>query len=115
MGIAEKRQEFADALSTVDGVHGYPYPPNPLREGDAWPVGPVLTREAGTAFMATWRIRVVLPSDERAAAAWFDERWPDLFFAINPVAFVDQAVPVTIAEDQGATVLGIEITARAEE
>lgn len=115
MSLTAKRQEFADALSMVDGVHGYPYPPNPLREGDAWPVGPSLDRQGGTAFEATWAIRVVAPQDERAAAEWFDGLWPDVFTALERVAFVDRAAPIRITNPGQPDLLAFEITARAEE
>lgn len=115
MSLIGTRKAIADALSMVDGVTGYPFPPSVTREGDGWPVGPVLDRDTGTAFMAVWRIHVVTPVDEQAAAEWFDRMWPPLFYALSPVVFVERAAPIKLSADQGNTLLAVEITAHAEE
>ena len=75
MSLADGRTELAGILSTVSGVAGHRYRPSAARSGDAWPLVESLDNEQVGAFQVTWRVVVVLPSDERAASDWFDTHW----------------------------------------
>jgi len=113
VSLIGRRDEIAAALSTVTGVHGYAYRPAVPRSGDAWPLLGPLTRAAGMAFEVTWRVLVVLPSDERAASQWVDANYEAVVDALEPIGFVDQVEPVllsTSAGDQQA----LQITMRGE-
>ena len=114
MSFTGKRQQVAAALSTVPDVHGYAYRPPSAAVGDAWPLLGPLDRQGGTAFLATWRIRVLLPQDEEQASVWMDEHWPALFYALEPHGFVQRGVPAMFAA-AGGEMYGLEITMIAEE
>jgi hypothetical protein len=114
MSLANFRTDAAAALGTVPDVHGYSKRPSTPAEGNAWPLLGPLDRAQGTAFMATWLVRVILPQDEDAASAWLDVHWPLLFYALSPYGFVQRAVPVML-EAAGGNLYALEITMIAEE
>lgn len=113
MTLIAKRAEFATALSTVDDVTGYAYRPATPKTGDAWPLLGPLERDDGLAFMVTWRVIVLLPSDERDASAFIDAHFEDLVDALEPIAFVDGATPVGRPAEAGSE-YALEITTRSE-
>lgn len=108
------RQQVAAALGTVPDVRGHSQRPSTVAEGDAWPLLGPFDRAQGTAFLATWRVRVILPQDEDAASAWLDVHWPALFYALSPHAFVQRGLPVMIPAS-GGDLYALEITLIAEE
>lgn len=72
-------------------------------------------RDAGTAFMVTWAVRVFMPQDERSASMWWDAHWPALFYALEQyVGTVDRFAPVLITMQAGDQ-LAFEITIRTGE
>jgi hypothetical protein len=111
MTLVGKRQELANALSGVPDVRGFPFRPTSPDVGDAWPIMGPLDRAAGTAFLVTWLVRVLVPQDEQDASTWFDEHWPHLFEALEVHGSVSRAVPVVLSQDQ----LAFEIVLTAEE
>lgn len=117
MSMETRRLEFANALSTVADVTGYDIRPDVLSEGDAWPLlgRPAARHRSGSSYEITWLIRVVAPQDERAAVRWWDLRWPHLWEAIHPIAFVDGFDPVLLDASGGPGLFAYEITCRAEE
>jgi hypothetical protein len=90
------RAATAAALSTVEGVNGFERRPATARAGSAWSTFGGGARAAGTAFMTTWNVFVVVPQDEDAAVEWFDARWEALFFALEDVGYVASVVPVLL-------------------
>ena len=114
MSLVGKRQQLATALTAVPDVTGHAHRPSTPAIGDAWPVLGPLTRQRGTAFLASWRIRVLLPQDEEAASVWMDEHWPPLFYALQPHGFIQQMAPVMLAST-GGEMYALEITLTAEE
>lgn len=113
MSLEDKRQEFADALSTVGDVTGFPYRPATPRAGDAWPLLSSMERGPGSTFEDTWRVRVFLPQDERLASQWIDSHAEALFVAVNPVAFIERFEPVTLTAGTTSQ-FALEITCRSE-
>jgi len=114
VSLAGKRQEFADALSTVDDVTGYAYRPADPRAGDAWPVWGGSDRDDDRLpFTTSWRVVIQLPQEERASDEWIDAHEQDLFDAISPVAFIDGFAPANLG-GQNSTVYGLVITTRSE-
>lgn len=113
MSLVGDRQAIATALSTVEGVKGYPKRPKTTKVGDGWPLLGALERGPGMSFAATWRVLVQLPSDELAASDWIDTRHEDLADALEPVGYVDRIEPVAIATEAGDK-LGVQITIRSE-
>lgn len=114
MTLAGMRAQFAAALNGVGGCQGHPYRPSVPNTGDCWPVMGPADRAAGTAFMQTWGVRVLLPSDEVAAADWWDQHWAAIFTVLEPVGFVSRTEPVTIPIS-GGELLAMQITVQTEE
>jgi hypothetical protein len=107
------RASIAAALSAVEGVTGYAKKPKVTRAGDAWPLINQLTRGPGSAFETTWRIAVTIGADEATATDQFDTLVPAVTQALQEVAFVDLARPITIPTEAG-DLYGVEIIARSE-
>jgi hypothetical protein len=114
VSLAGKRQQIAAALDSVADVHGHEHRPSTMAVGDAWPLLGPLDRVRGTAFVATWRVRLILPQDEEAASEWLDEHWPPLFYALERHGSVTRAVPVMLPAG-GGDMYALEITLLAEE
>jgi hypothetical protein len=116
--FAETRDSIAAALSTADGVTGYPVRPTTIKAGAAWPLLSTVDHGPGAAFSATWRVIVILPGDEVTAIDQTDALLPGLVEALSPVLFVDRAEPVgwEIREGQTlvATLPALAITGRSE-
>jgi hypothetical protein len=106
------RRDIADAVSSVTGVTGHEFRPDVLGDGDAWPLIASLTRE-GAGWTTSWRVLLVLPADEAAAAARLEAIAQDLTDALQPVAAVDLIEPVTI-KTQAGDLAGLQITARSD-
>lgn len=113
MTFTDTRSRLATALSTVAGVSGYQYPPKTLKAGAAWPLLSTAERGPGTAFAGSWRVMVCLGGDERTATTKTDELLPLLTAALDPTAYVEQAIPVVIATNAG-DMFALEITCRSE-
>lgn len=115
MSHAADRAAIAAALSEVEGVTGYEYPPNPPKTGDAWPMWSGSDRDQGRAFLNTWRAVVVLPEEDRMASVWVDEHHDALVDAIedNDVAFVDRLEPGVVKTSAG-DLLALQIVMRSE-
>jgi hypothetical protein len=116
MTMTQRRMELAAALECVPDVTGYPFRPEVLAEGAAWPIlgRPAATHKAGSAYEITWLVRVVTPQDEVAATKWFDVRWPYLYEALTPVGFV-LGFDAVLLDASGGTLFAFEITLRSEE
>lgn len=114
MSMTGTRNDVVAALMGVADVQGYAYRPVTPVIGDAWPVMGPLVRDAGSAFLVTWSVRVVLPQDEPAAAEWIDAHWPVLFEVLERVGYIERAEPALLQLVVGE-LLAFEITLRAEE
>lgn len=104
MSLVGQRQEIADALSTVTGVHGHPYRPAVIGPGDAWPLLDNLNRdqESSPDFLVTWRLLVVLATvDERRSAEQLDALQDAVIEALVDVGWVRRIEPVPIATSAG--------------
>jgi hypothetical protein len=107
------RQSIADALSTVDGITGYPERPKVTKAGDAWALVNQLTRGPGAAFQTEWRIAVTIAADVATATDRFDTLIPEVTQALQEVAYVDSARPIAVPTEAG-DLYGAEILARSE-
>jgi hypothetical protein len=107
------RTAIAAALTTVTGVKGYAWRPRAFKAGDAWPLLGETSRGPGRSWQVDWKVFVVLGNDEKAAADKADALLPDLCAALDPVAFVDTATPITITTDAGE-LYALELRARSE-
>jgi hypothetical protein len=101
MSLTEDRQEFADALSSVDDVTGHPYRPRTLPTGAAWPLLQGLDRGPANDYETTWRLVVILPSDEVRASEWFDAHHEPITEALADIGYVDRVEPGLVATDSG--------------
>ena len=113
MSFEATREELAAQLSTVEGVKGYAKRPTILTPGDAWPLLGSIGDRSGAAFQVTWRVIVILGKDEAAAIDKAEALLPELFEAIDPVAYVDGGQPFAVPT-QGGELFALEITARSE-
>jgi hypothetical protein len=114
MSLKSVRDQIVQALYGVPGVTPYRHRPDVLAEGAAWPLFGPSTRDAGTAFLQTWRVTVVLPADEIQASDWIDSHWALLFERLSPVGFVDTWTPAMLPTSAGE-LFTMMITMRAEE
>ncbi|HEY9522837.1 MAG TPA: hypothetical protein VIR33_06335 [Thermopolyspora sp.] len=113
MSFGTTRAELAAQLSTVAGVTGYAKRPTILKPGDAYPLLGGIGDRSGSAFQVTWRVIVILGKDEAAAIDKAEALLPELFEAIDPVAYVDGATPFAVPT-QGGELFALEITTRSE-
>lgn len=111
--LATTRDAIAEALSTADGVTGYPVRPTVLKAGAAWPLLASVDRGPGQSYAISWRVLVVLGPDELTAISQVDAFLPVLVDALLGVLFVEQATPVTLATNAG-DLFALQITGRSE-
>lgn len=114
MSLASTRQSFADVLSGVAGVQGYPKRPAAPSVGDAWPVWRIAALDDNSQqFTNGWDLLVYMPQDEAAADDWIDDHIQELIEALEPVAAVDSYQPANLAPS-GSSVFGLLINTRSE-
>lgn len=115
-GIGPARDAIAAALSTVDGVTGWPRRPRTIRPGDGWPVWRGAERQpAGFAMAHTFSILLALPPAEQDADGFVDDHGDDLIGALEDGAlFVTGMQPVTISAGDDGSLLGLQIDGRTE-
>lgn len=101
MSLQGQREAIAAALSAVDDVTGHQYRPRTMPPGTAWPLLGGLDEGPAHDFLATWRIVVVLPSDEIAASKWFDTHHEDLADALADFGRVKRIEPGLVQTDSG--------------
>lgn len=109
MTLATARAEIAQALSTVPDVSGFPKAPSVPNIGDGWPVLGPAVRDRGDAFLVTWAVRVAVPDDQDAAEDWWDQHWPNLFYALERVGPVSGFTKILLGTSAGDR-LAYEIT-----
>lgn len=112
-GLVGAREQVAAALSSVPGVTGHVRRPGTARPGDAWPLLGSLVRGPGYTWEITWRVLVLLPGDESAAADWIDATADAVLDALAPWGFVDRMEPVVVGSGDAAR-FAVEITMRSE-
>lgn len=111
MSLADDRQRFADALSTVTDVTGHTHMPSTLNTGDAWPRWTGSDREDGRAFLHLWDVAVVLPVDDIETGTWTDDHLDALVDALEAnVGFVERVEPVVLPQNQ----FGLRLTVRGD-
>jgi len=116
MSLGEKRQALADALSTVDGITGYPKRPNVITVGTAWPLfqGKEPDDDQRIAFRHNWAIAVVVGDDELSADAFIDDgRDEDVADALQSLLYVTAIRPSTLPTDVGL-MYALTITGESE-
>lgn len=101
MSLTADRATFQQILSGIEGVKGHKYRPSAMRDGDAWPMLESLDDPEATAFVATWRILVVLPPDEVRASEWFSDHHELISDALADVGYVDRIEPGLIVTEAG--------------
>lgn len=96
------RQEIADILSTIDGVHGSAYMPDQTNEGDAWPKVELLEATGpANALEVTWNIFILLPADEKSAGTWFADMYQVVADAFEGYANVQRIEPAAVFTEVG--------------
>jgi hypothetical protein len=113
MSLVTDRTDLAEVLSTIDGVRGFKYRPKDFSAGDAWPLIETVTRDQGAYLRVTWRVIIILPTDEKAASAWFSDHLEDITDALDQFAYVEEAKPY-IQQTGAGDVNAIELTMSKE-
>lgn len=103
MSLAE-RTPIAAALSAVDGVQGFAYRPKAARLGDAWPVWVSCAQVTPGIFETSWRVEILVPTDELRREEWIDERLQGLVDSLSEVLYVVSAAP-GVSSDTPALIL----------
>jgi len=102
MSLTGQRQEFLDALDTVDEVNAFAYRPAAPKTGDAWPLIQDMERQTALNFDVTWRVVVILPDDERKASDWFEAHHEPIAEALEEAfAYVERIEPGLVATEGG--------------
>lgn len=116
MSIAATKQQIADAVTGVAGITCFPSKPTILQAGDAFVRWGGWERADGAAYVATYRVIVVLPQTSEDAADEFAYAHADaLEDALRPLMFVDSILPTELpAEGQGRGLLTLTISGRTE-
>lgn len=113
MSIVDDRAEIAAALSTVDGVKGYEYPPRNAKPGDGWALLPTWELNGGLVWQAEWSVVVLLPADDRKASEWVDEHFDAIVTALRVPGFPTNA-QMSVMETEAGDRSVLEITMRSE-
>jgi hypothetical protein len=114
MSNATKRTDIAAAVSTIDGLRGFAKQPTSPNTGDAWPQWSGGERADGAMFVNSWRVYVILPSDDTTADEWADLYGDLLAEALEPVMFVEAITPARLAVTGTGDLLALMITGRSE-
>lgn len=108
------RQAIADALTTVDGVTGYPYRPKAPKIGDAYPLIEQIERFQGLMFIPSWKVQLWLGGDEFKADEFLEQVAVPVAQALqnSDTLYVTTVLPVAIGT-QGGDVFAAEFTGNA--
>jgi hypothetical protein len=116
MPFTDTRVLIATALDSVSGVTGHTFRPASVATGSAWPQLVAISRGPGDAFMTTWQITVILGADERVAANFIDDLWPELVDElenVNGIVYVADAAPTALPM-QGQNMQALQVTVTAD-
>jgi len=101
MSLSADRAELAQILSTIDGVSGFAYRPKIMSSGNAWPLLGPLERGPADDYLATWRVVIILPTDERKASDWFANHLEDITDALDQFSYVERIEPYAVQTEGG--------------
>ena len=115
MSLASKRLALAAALSTVDGITGYPKRPTVITVGSAWVLWRGMEPDADQpiAWRHTWAVAVVVGDTEDAADAFVAERAGDVADALHAELYVTSIQPSVLPVESGA-MFAITVTGESE-
>lgn len=115
MSLAAKRQALAAALSTVDGITGYPKRPTVITVGSAWVLwrGMEPDSDQRIAWRHTWAVVVVVGDSEDAADAFVAERADEFADALHPELYVTSIQPSILPVESGA-MFALTLTGESE-
>lgn len=121
MSIAGRRQAIADACNAItltapDRIKVYPHRrqvPAP-QEGDGWVLFRGFQRGPASAYLATYAVVIILPSDEQKADEWIENNTDALDDALRPIIFVDSFLPAEYPLQANSAALALLITGRSE-
>lgn len=121
MSISGRRQAIADAcnaltLTAPDRIKIYTHRaqvPSP-QEGDGWVLFRGFTRGPASAYLATYAVVILLPSNEQKADEWIENNTDALDDALRPVIFVESFQPAEYPLQSNSAALALLITGRSE-
>lgn len=93
MSLVDDRAAIAAALEPLADVRGHDRRPAAPRPGDAWPWLQRFDVEQGLVLRPTWKVLVLLPSDEFAASEWMDDHLAAIFAALRGPGWAESAEP----------------------
>ena len=114
--IQETKAALAAAMSSIEGITGYPGRPDVLNPGDAFVRWGGWQRADGGAYMSTWAITLILPQGSEQAADDEAYRVADLIGdALQPLIYVESFAPTVVpvgAQPRG--LYALTVTGRSE-
>jgi hypothetical protein len=115
MSLAAKRQVLAAALSTVDGITGYPKRPTVITVGSAWVLwrGMEPDSDQRITWRHTWAVVVVVGDSEDAADAFVAERADELADALHFELYVTSIQPAVLPAE-GGQMYALTLTGESE-
>src|SRR6266542_1189359 len=115
MSLAAKRLALAAALSTVDGITGYPKRPTVITVGTAWVLwrGMEPDSDQRIAWRHTWAVAVVVGDSEDAADALVAERADTLADALHYELYVTSIQP-SVLPAEGGQMYALTLTGECE-
>jgi hypothetical protein len=114
MSNADVRNALAAAISTVEGLKGYPARPNLINVGDGWPQWRGAQRgDDRIAFANTWMVVIALPADELTADDQIDQYGEPLFEALSPLLYITAVEPAVLPMS-GTDTYALQITGTTE-
>lgn len=82
-------------------MKAHKFRPRTMPTGTAWPLLEGLDNPEAGAFQATWRLVVILPSDEIRASEWFDAHHEPIADALGDFGYVDRIEPGLVDTEAG--------------
>ena len=116
MTIAETKTAIAAAMSSIDGITGYPHRPHVLNQGDAFVRWGGWERADGAAYVSTYSVTLILPQGSEEAADARAYAVADLIAdALQPLLYVVSFTPTNVPiEGQPRGLFALTVTGRSE-
>lgn len=98
------RSEVAVAINAISAstLTGYQYRPRTTSNGDVWALLDSIEREQVSGqYEVTWKVVVVVPSDEQSAMECFATWADDITDALEDLAYIERIEPGLLPSEAG--------------